>query len=251
MESAALHRAPSPAAATRVALVAALGGLAAGAWALTAHRMAGMDAAPGAGLGGLGWFTVSWAVMMAAMMLPALAPAALAFARGGERAVAAFAVGYATAWTAAGVAAYGVWAAARAAHPGFLAWDRAGRYVAAGVLLVAAAYQLTAAKGRCLDRCRTPRAAATAAGGLSGGVRHAASCIGCCGGLMAALFALGVMNLTWMAVLAALIGAERVLPWRTPAVWAAGAVLAALAIWLVVAPGDVPGLVPPAAMPHM
>ena len=46
----------------------------AAAWALTADRMAGMDAGAGAELGGLGWFAVSWLLMMAAMMLPALVP---------------------------------------------------------------------------------------------------------------------------------------------------------------------------------
>jgi predicted metal-binding membrane protein len=73
---------------------------------------------------------------------------------------------------------------------------RAGRYVAAGVILAAACYQLTAAKTRRLQRCRTPLSLAGEArpgarGGLRGGVWHGADCIGCCIGLMAALFALG------------------------------------------------------------
>jgi predicted metal-binding membrane protein len=68
--AAALHR-PGGA---ELRLGAVLLAVTAAAWALTADRMAGMNAGPGAELGGLGWFAVSWLVMMAAMMLPALAP---------------------------------------------------------------------------------------------------------------------------------------------------------------------------------
>ena len=62
---------------------------------------------------------------------------------------------------------------------------------------------------------------------------------------MAALFALGVMSLTWMVVVAALIAGERLLPWRTPAVYGVAATLAVLAIWLAAAPGSLPGLTVP------
>jgi predicted metal-binding membrane protein len=217
---------------TRLALVAA----AAGAWVVTGGRMNGMDAGPGTPLGTLGWFAVSWFVMMAAMMLPALT-------RVRERRVAAFAVGYLVAWTTAGVVAYLLFDAVRYLDPPFLAWDRAGRYVAAGVILAAACYQLTTAKGRCLDRCRTP-----AAGGLRCGVRHGAWCVGCCAGLMAVLFAVGVMNVGWMVAIAAMIGAERLLPWRAPLVYALAGTLAVLAIWMAVAPGEVPGFTMPGGM---
>ena len=89
-----------------VVLVAA----AAGAWALTAGRMGGMDAGPGADLGGLGWFAVSLVVMMAAMMLPALAPMIVDYKRraGRVESVATFAAGYSAAWLAAGLLAYAV-----------------------------------------------------------------------------------------------------------------------------------------------
>jgi len=231
---------PEPAVLPRAGLVGGLLALAAGAWVLTVDRMAGMDAAPGADLGALGWFAVSWLLMMAAMMLPSLGPAAL---RAGERAVAPFVVGYLAAWTAAGLAGYVLIETVRRLDVTFLAWDRAGRYVAAGVILAAAAYQLTPAKAACLERCRS-----RAGSGLRGGVRHGASCVGCCAGLMAALFALGMMSLVWMAAVAALIAAERLLPWRSPAAYGVGAALAVLAIWLAVAPGDLPGLTLPGSM---
>jgi predicted metal-binding membrane protein len=241
---------------TRVGLVGALLAVAAGAWVLTGDRMEGMDAAPGADLGDLGWFAVTWLLMMAAMMLPSLVPAALAFARAGERTVAPFVGGYLAAWTAAGLVAYVLFEAVRSLDVAFLAWDRAGRYVAAGVILAAAAYQLSAAKAGCLQRCRTPLRLAReqhggAGGGLRGGLRFGGYCVGCCAGLMATLFALGVMNVTWMVVVAALIAAERLLPWRTPAVYGLAATLAVLAIWMAVAPGDLPGLTLPGSMEGM
>ena len=241
---------------TRVGLVGALLAVAAGAWVLTGDRMEGMDAAPGADLGDLGWFAVTWLLMMAAMMLPSLVPAALAFARAGERTVAPFVGGYLAAWTAAGLVAYVLFEAVRSLDVAFLAWDRAGRYVAAGVILAAAAYQLSAAKAGCLQRCRTPLRLAReepggAGGGLRGGLRFGGYCVGCCAGLMATLFALGVMNVTWMVVVAALIAAERLLPWRTPAVYGLAATLAVLAIWMAVAPGDLPGLTLPGSMNGM
>jgi predicted metal-binding membrane protein len=248
MESAALRSTrplPRP---VPAGLAAAFLALAAGAWLLTADRMAGMDAGPGTALGGLGWFAVSWLVMTAAMMLPSLVPAALAAARAGGRTVAPFVMGYLAAWTAAGVVAYGAFDAVRALDPAFLGWDRAGRYVAAGVILLAAGYQLTAAKADCLDRCRTPARLARAVGG---GLRHGAACVGCCAGLMAALFALGAMSLTWMLAVAGLVAVERLLPWRAPAVYAVAAALAVLAIWMAVAPADLPGLTIPGAMGGM
>jgi predicted metal-binding membrane protein len=256
MESATIRPTPPLPGPTRVGLIGAVLALAAGAWVLTDDRMAGMHAAPGADLGHLDWFAVTWVAMMAAMMLPPLVPAALAFGRARERTVPAFVAGYLAAWTAAGLVAYLLVEAVRSLDLAVLAWDRAGRYVAAGVILAGAAYQLTAAKGACLDRCRNPlrlarEERAGVAGRLRGGLRHGASCAGCCAGLIAALFALGVMSLTWMVVVAALIAAERLLPWRTPAVYAVAAVLALLALWIAVAPDQLPGLTLPGSMEEM
>src|SRR6185503_5547532 len=103
--------------------VVALLGLAGAAWAVSVERMSGMDMGPGTDPGRLGWFVVTWVLMMAAMMLPALVPAARA---GG--ASAAFVSGYLGVWTVAGVGAYALVEAVRAGHPGWLAWDSAGRW---------------------------------------------------------------------------------------------------------------------------
>jgi predicted metal-binding membrane protein len=256
MESATLRPARPLTGLAGVALIGLLLALAATAWVLTGDRMSGMDDGPGTALGGLGWFAVTWLLMMAAMMLPSLAPAALAFGRAGERTVAAFVVGYLAAWTIAGVVSYLLFEEARSLDLGFAAWDRTGRYLAAGVLLAAAAYQLTTAKSACLGRCRSPltlvvEEGAGVGGGLRGGVRHGGSCVGCCVGLMAALFALGVMSITWMVVIAALIAAERLAPWRRTAVYGLAAILVAGALWMAVAPGTLPGLTIPGSMEMM
>jgi predicted metal-binding membrane protein len=185
--SASQRRATPLSATVQIALVTGLLAIAAACWALTGQRMAGMDAGPGTALGGLGWFLVSWAVMMAAMMLPAAAPMAVAYARERPRArgreTLSFAGGYLLAWSAAGVVAYALIEGARSLHLGFLSWDEAGRYVAGGAILAAALFQLTPVKDACLRRCRDPHAART-------GLEHGAHCIACCWALMAALFAL-------------------------------------------------------------
>jgi predicted metal-binding membrane protein len=230
--------------------------LAAGAWVVTAQRMEGMDGGPGTALGGVGWFMASWALMMAAMMLPSLVPAVLAFARSGERTVAAFVAGYAGTWTAAGLVGYLVFNVLRSLDVSFLAWDRAGRYTAAGVILFAAAYQCTTAKAGWLGRCRNPLELARVnrsgvGGGLRGGIRHGGYCLGCCLALMAALFALGVMSVIWMVVIAALIAVERLSPWRATGVYGVAVVLAVLGVWVAAAPGDLPGLTIPGSMAMM
>jgi predicted metal-binding membrane protein len=201
-----------------------------------------MDAGPGTALGGLGWFLVSWVVMMGAMMLPATASMAVAHARdrpaARARATLTFVAGYLLAWSAAGLVAYAIVEGVRSLDLGFLAWDEAGRYIAGGAILAAALFQLTPLKDVCLRRCRDPRAARS-------GLQHGVHCIACCWALMAALFALGVMSIAWMAFVAALIAAERLLPSRLRARHAIAVVLAVLGLAVVIAPGDVPGLTLP------
>jgi predicted metal-binding membrane protein len=234
-----------------VVLVAVLVGLAAAAWTLTADRMSGMDAGPGSELGGVGWFAVSWLVMMAAMMIPALTPMVVAFGRRAARptATAVFAAGYLAAWLAVGLAGYAAIEAVRSLELGFLVWNDAGRYVAAGVIAGAGLYQLTMPKEACLRRCRDrlaflhERWRPGRLGALRMGIEHGGYCVGCSWALMAALFALGAMSLTWMAVVAVLIAAERLLP-RTARLGVA-LVLVALGTFVAVAPGAVPALTVP------
>lgn len=226
--------------------------VAAGAWALTAERMSGMDTSPGAALGGLGWFAISWLLMMAAMMLPAVLPAVAACVRraGHPGAAGRFVAGYLAVWLAAGLVAYAAVEAIRSLSLGFLAWDHAGRYLAAGMIGAAGLYQLTPAKDACLRRCRDRlrilRDRRRDALGI--GIEHGGFCVGSSWALMAALFALGVMSVAWMAVVAALIAGERLLPRPAPLVVAL--VLVGLAVSIALVPGDVPGFTVPGSHSH-
>jgi predicted metal-binding membrane protein len=227
----------------------------AAAWALSADRMAGMDGGTGAEFGGLGWFAVSWLVMIAAMMLPALAPMVVEHGRRASHAgaPALFAAGYLATWFAAGLVGYAAIEGVRSLDPGFLAWSEAGRYVAAGVIAGAGLYQLSAAKDACLRRCRgraaflRDRGRPGRLGALRMGVEHGGWCVGCSWALMAALFALGWMSLIWMALMAVLITAERVLPRGARS--GVALMLVVLGAWVALAPGDVPGLTVPHSAP--
>jgi predicted metal-binding membrane protein len=243
---------PRPPARGRTAVVALLLLAAAGGWALTAARMDGMESSPVADLGGLGWFAASWGLMMAAMMLPSFAPAATAYA---DRAsttpsVLAFVVCYLAVWTAAGLVAYGLIEAVRSLELGFLAWDVAGRYVAGGVIVAAALYELSPLKDACLRHCRDPLALVRderpgAGRGIRAGLEHGAVCIGCCWALMATLFALGVMSLGWMVLVASLVAVEKLLPRREVAERGVALGLVVLGLAVAFFPGELPGFTSP------
>ena len=243
----------------RLALIAALVGLAAAAWLFTGLRMRGMDAGPGTALGSLAFYVTTWVVMMAAMMFPSIAPMVLTYervaktrrTRGLGGSTAAFVAGYLVTWTFFGLAAYALFEAVRSLGLDVLAWDRAGRYVAAGVLLAAAVYELTPAKDACLRRCRSPFDFVIESwrdgnrGALRMGVEHGAWCVGCCWALMAALFALGVMSVAWMAVVAVLIAVEKLLPSKALARGTVTVALLALGLAVAIAPRHLPGLTLP------
>jgi predicted metal-binding membrane protein len=244
----------------RLTVVALLLGLAAVAWWSTVDRMAGMDAGPGTDLGALGWFLGVWVVMMAAMMFPSLVPTTALYARmtrrrGCSRPV-LFAAGYLLVWSAAGLGAYAVFRLGRSLLGGDLAWRAGGRWFAGGVLVIAAIYELTPLKDVCLGKCRSPLGFLLGTwrdgnrGALEMGSKHAAWCLGCCWALMAGLFALGVMSVTWMALIAALIAFEKTIPWRRAVTWVTAGLLIVLAIAVVATPHDVPGLVIPSGGQH-
>jgi predicted metal-binding membrane protein len=263
MASTAPHStAQHPTARFQVGVLASLLGLAALAWLLTRERMLGMDAGPGTDPGSLGFYVVSWVVMMSAMMFPSIAPMVLAFGfvqrrrrdRGSiDRAVSSwvFVGGYLLTWTAFGLLAYGLYVGVRSLSIPALSWHSGGPYLAGGVLLAAAIYQLTPIKDACLRRCRGPLDFVLAhwrdgpSGALRMGVVHGAWCVGCCWGLMAALFALGVMSLTWMVAIAGLIAVEKLLPWRELANRLVAITLLALALGVSLVPHHVPGLTLP------
>jgi predicted metal-binding membrane protein len=194
------------------------------------------------------WMTfVMWAVMMAAMMLPTAIPMVLAFAavnRQGKHGgtvvpVGAFVAGYLGAWTLYGAGATAAqWGFQRAAllSPVTLASGP----VLGGLLLIAAGiFQWTPWKDACMAKCRNPlgfllthwrpgRLGAFALGG-----RYGLYCLGCCWLLMALSFALGVMNLVWMAAVTVFMLVEKIAPAGHSISRAAGVGLAAWGGWLL------------------
>ena len=170
---------------------------------------------------------VMWVVMMVAMMVPSATPMVLAFLSVNQRRIAAnrpfvpvgiFLSGYLAVWTAYSAAAtFAEWALHRAA---LLSTTMAATSPAlnGGLLIAAGVFQLTPLKRACLKGCRSPLSFLMsewrdgAAGAFVMGLRHGAYCLGCCWILMALLFVAGVMNLFWVAMIALLVMAEKVLP---------------------------------------
>jgi len=239
----------------RLGLVAALVVVAGVGWWWTARQMHGMDEGPWTGLGTLGWFLVIWVVMMAAMMFPSVAPTVALYSRMTRRRSALlpllFTGGYLVTWAAAGLAAFALAAALERVGGDVLAWEHGGRWVAGVTVLVAAVYELTPLKEVCLGKCRSPLGFLLGAwrdgrwGALRMGAKHGAWCVGCCWALMASLFALGVMSVTWMAVVAGVIAVEKTLPWRRAATYGTAALLLVLGVLLLAAPDTIPALTVP------
>ena len=221
-------------------------------WWWTVREMQGMDGGPWTDLGTLGWFVGVWVVMMAAMMLPSVAPTvALYSVMTRSRLPGApllFASGYLVAWTSIGVLAFLVATEGGRISSDLLAWNRGGRWVAGATLIVAAVYELTPLKDACLGKCRSPLGFLLGAwrpgrlGAIEMGARHGAWCIGCCWALMASLFALGVMSVVWMAVVAGLIAFEKLIPFRPLATWGTAVLLLVLGVLLIAAPDLLPAL---------
>jgi predicted metal-binding membrane protein len=218
---AAVPRAMPAAAAT--ALTGTLG-LAAACWVIAVWRMNGMDMGTATQLGSFGPFIAVWVAMMAAMMLPGAAPAVLRHARaGGARGVPLFAGSYLAVWALAGVAVYVLY--------------RPHGSIAAGVTVIAAGvYELTPLKRHFRRRCRD---------GVRSGLGFGLCCAGSSIGLMAMLVVLGVMSVTWMSVIAVLVLGQKLLPAKAAVDVPLALAIAALGIWIVIAPSSVPGLMPP------
>jgi len=243
------------AARTRLALIGLLFVLSGIAWWSTVDRMRGMDDGPGTHLGALSWFLGVWVVMMAAMMFPSVSPTVALYSRMTKRrtpvAPLVFTSGYLLTWTSAGLLAFAISDLGRRLLGTELSWDEAGRWVAGGTLILAAVYQLTPLKNACLTKCRSPLGFLLGSwrdglwGALKMGARHGAWCVGCCWALMASLFALGVMSIAWMAFAAALIAAEKTLPWGRGVTYGTAAILLVLGVVLIVAPDALPGLTIP------
>ena len=184
---------------------------------------------------------VMWMVMMAGMMLPSATPVMLlvigTYRRRGARArwpTTVFGMGYLAAWVSfsAAVSLLQFQLHEAALLSGTMAAKSA--VVTGAVFLVAGIYQWLPFKHACLGHCRSPIGFLTKewrdglGGAFSMGFWHGLFCVGCCWALMAVLFAAGVMNLLWVAGLAALVFVEKLLP---HGVWIARVAGIALAGW--------------------
>lgn len=233
--------------------------LAAASWIFTSTQLAGMDMGSWTEPGPLGFFTLTWVVMLAAMMFPSVAPMVVAYHRiqrhrrqTGRYApawsTAVFVAGYLVSWTAFGLGAYSLYLWVAWLAPGVFAPDQGGRYVAAGIIMLAAVYQLTPAKNVSLMKCRSPmdfilhRMRPGHSGALRMGVEHGVWCVGCCWALMAALFALGVMSIGWMALIGAFIAGEKLLPWKRLASRTVAVALTAIALGVALMPVAMDGM---------
>lgn len=199
-------------------------GVAAACWVVTIQRMAGMDMGVSTRLGSFGSFTVSWTLMMAAMMLPGATPETVRRAQASGRLLAAplFAACYLAVWVAAGLAVY--------------ALDRPHGTVAAGVAAIAAGgYELTPVKRRFRRMCE-----ATVRSGWGFGL----SCVGSSAALMLLQVTAGVMSIAWMAGIGCLIAAQKMLTPRAAIDVPVALALVGLGIVIITVPSAIPGLLP-------
>ena len=237
--------------------------LAAIAWAVTLRLAHSMGSGPGTMGLGLLPFLGLWVVMMAAMMLPSVAPVAVLWTRliaaastglGRAFRISLFLAGYLLAWAAFGAVAFG---ALDGAGRLLTAAPTAAKWLGVTIFIAAGSYQLTGWKDWCLRRCRSPIGALMYYIGFSGrsrdvrvGLHHGATCAGCCWGLMIVLVAVGVMNVAVMAALAVVIFAEKLWRCGKPFGQAVGVVLVAAGIVAIWFPSLLPGL-HAAMMPKM
>jgi len=237
----------------RAIVGAGLAGLAILAWLYVlglAQAMSDLDMHAAMGMAGPqmhGWHLADglltflmWSVMMAAMMIPAASPMVLMFARIARSRPAAgrpfaqtgvFVLGYLLLWaTYSALATLAQWGlhSASLLSPMLMTTSH---HLGGALLIAAGIFQWTPLKDRCLRACRSPLAFIMSewregsAGALIMGLRHGAYCVGCCWVLMALLFVAGVMNLVWVAALAAFVLIEKMAPGEQWVTRIAGVVL--------------------------
>ena len=194
---------------------------------------------------------VMWAVMMVAMMVPSAAPMVLLFATVNRRrqeqsrpyvSTGVFLSGYLVIWAFfAAAATLGNWGLHQASLLSSMMGGSSSGYLGGGLLVVAGVFQWSSLKYVCLTHCRSPLSFLMSdwregtSGAFKMGLQHGRYCLGCCWVLMALLFVLGVMNLVWIAALAAFVLAEKVAPAGEKVSRATGVILVAWGAWAVLA----------------
>jgi predicted metal-binding membrane protein len=199
--------------------------LSAGLWVVSVRQMDGMDMGVATELGSFPSFVALWLTMMGAMMLPGATPAVMRRAHASRRvgAVPLFVGSYLAVWTLVGVAVY----AGYRPH---------GTVAAGGLAIAAGIYEIAPLKRHFREHCRE---------GLHSGLEFGLYCVGSSIGLMLLFVALGVMSVVWMAVIALLIAAQKLLPPRAAIDVPVTLAIVVLGVLILVAPSSVPGLTPP------
>jgi predicted metal-binding membrane protein len=210
---------------TGATAVAATLGLAAAAWILTARQTDGMDMGAATDLGSFAFFAAAWVPMMAAMMLPGVAPAVTRRVRSDRHAhaVPLFVESYLAVWAVAGLAVYAL-------------YRPHGSTVAGALIIAAGVYELTPLKRDCRRRCRAS---------VRSGFEFGLYCVGSSIGLMAVLLALGAMSVMWMAAVGVVALAEKLLPPTSVIDVPLASAIVALGMVAAIAPSSIPGLTPP------
>jgi predicted metal-binding membrane protein len=208
------------------------------AWRRTLADASMMGDAPGTMGMPLAPFLAMWVPMMAAMMLPAIAPVAIVWSLSVMRTarlplrilrLALFAGGYLVVWSAAGLVAF---ALMRPVELGLETGAYSARGAAVAVFVLAGLYQLSPLREACLAKCRSPltvlgiaTSGPAALRDLRAGALHGWWCLACCWALMAVLALVGLMNVVAMVVLAVFILVEKTTPLGVPAGRAAGVLM--------------------------
>ena len=194
---------------------------------------------------------VMWAVMMVAMMVPSAAPMILLFATVNRRrqeqarpfvATGVFLSGYLVVWSVFSLGAtLGNWGLHQASLMTSMMGGSSSGYLGGALLITAGVFQWSQLKYVCLTHCRSPLSFLMSdwkegtSGAFKMGLLHGRFCLGCCWILMALLFVLGVMNLVWIAALAAFVLAEKVIPGGEKVSRTTGALLVIWGTWVVLA----------------
>jgi predicted metal-binding membrane protein len=169
----------------------------------------------------------AWVLMCMAMMLPTTLPLFAAFDRVASRRpdhgrlLALLGLGYLAVWAGFGVLAHGLHGMLLALVDSVPALAWRGWLIGAAIIALAGAFQFSALKYRCLEKCRSPlsfviehwRGRAQARQAFLLGAHHGLFCLGCCWALMLLMFAVGAGSLGWMLLLAAVMAVEKNLPW--------------------------------------
>jgi predicted metal-binding membrane protein len=208
----------------RAAALSATLALAALSWVVAVRQLSGMDMGVATELGSFAFFVAAWVPMMAAMMLPGAVPAVSSFIRIDGRVLAAplFAGSYLAVWTVVGLGVYAL-------------YRPHGTFVAGALTVAAGVYELTPLKRGCRRRCRES---------VRSGFEFGIYCVGSSVGLMVMLLALGVMSVTWMCVVVALVLAQKLLRPRAFVDVPLALTIIAVGILVLVAPSSIPGLTP-------